>query len=134
MNFVQNISRKKAIAHGETVTWWWVSYRLTAVTLIFRHRNNEEMKLQFLILTIGVIIEGGAICTFFTIPILHRVYKKKIPWHEKLWYSHLVPVIAMLVTWSLVLIVGLGNILSYILFPCTDSKSTVCSILISYPG
>jgi hypothetical protein len=116
------------------VTWWWVALRLTTVAIIFRHRNNEEMKMQFIILTVGVIIDGSAIATILAIPILRRVFKENIPWDEDMWYSHLVTSISMLITWFLVLLVGYGNVLSYLLFPCTDSRSTVCSILISYPG
>ena len=133
VNFVQNICRQRTIIQCVTVTWWWVSYRITAVAIVLRHPNDEEMKMQFRILMFGLIVEGSALCTFLALPILRRVFKS-IPWHEKLWHSHLVSSIAMLVFWAMVLIVGFGEKLTYILYPCTDSKSSVCSILISYPG
>jgi hypothetical protein len=133
VNFVQNICRQRTIIHSVTVTWWWVLYRITAVAIVLRHPNDEEMKMQFRILMFGLIVEGSALCTFFALPILRR-FSKKIPWHEKLWHSHLVSSIAMLVFWAMVLIVGFGEKLTPILYPCTNSKSSVCSILISYPG
>ena len=133
VDLAQNICRQEAIAHSVTVTWWWVSYRITAVAIVLRHRNDEEMKVQFQILMSGVIVEGSALCTFLALPIICRVFKN-IPWHEKLWYSHLVSSIAMLVFWAMVLVVGFGEKLTYVLYPCTGSKSSVCSFLISYPG
>jgi hypothetical protein len=136
VNFVQNICQQRtiiSITHSVTITWWWVSYRITAVAIVLRHPNNEEMNMQFRILILGLIVEGSALCTFLALPILRRVFKN-IPWHEKLWHSHLVSSITMLVFWVMVLTVGFGEKLTYILYPCTDSKSSVCSILISYPG
>ena len=83
VNFVQNICRQRTIIHSVTVTWWWVSYRITAVAIVLRHPNDEEMKRQFRILIFGLIVEGTALCTFLALPILRRVFKNN-PWHEKL--------------------------------------------------
>jgi len=121
------------MTHNATVTWWWIAYRITAIAIILRRRNDEEMKLQFQILMFGLVVEGSALCTFLALPIIRRVFKN-IPCNEKLWYSHLVSSIAMLIFWAMVLIVGFGDKMTYVLYPCTDSKSSVCSILISYPG
>lgn len=114
-------------------TWWWIAYRIVAVVIILRHRNDKEMKTRFQILMVGLAVEGSALCIFLAIPILRRAFKN-MPWHEKLWYSHRVASIAMLVFWAVVLIIGFGDELPNILFPCTDSKVSVCSILISYPS
>ena len=120
--------------HDITATWWWIAYRIIAgAVVIIRHRNDEEMKLRFRILVFGLIVEGSALCTFLAIPIFRQVVKK-IPWHKKLWYSHRVASISMLIFLAVVLIVGFVEKLPNILFPCTDRKSFVCSILISYPG
>jgi hypothetical protein len=117
--------------HDVTATWWWIAYRIVAVAIvIIRHRNDEEMKMRFRILMFGLIVEGSALCTFLAIPIFRRVFKK-IPWHEKLVVLAPRCSIAMLIFWAMVLIVGLGEKLTYILYPCTDSESSVCSILIS---
>ena len=124
---------RRLFTHSVTVTWWWVSYRITAVAIVLRHRNDEEMKLQFQILMVGLIVEGSALCTFLALPIIRRFFKN-LPLDEKLWYSHLVSSISMLVFWAMVLIVGFGETLTYILYPCTGSQSSICSILISYPG
>jgi len=67
-NSVQNTW--KPIIHDVTATWWWIAYRIVASAVITtRHRNDEEMKLRFRILTFGLIVEGSALCTFLAIPI-----------------------------------------------------------------
>ena len=120
--------------HDVTATWGWIAYRIvTSAVVIIRHRNDEEMKSRFRILVFGLIVEGSPLCTFLAIPIFHHVFKK-IPSHEKLWYSHRVASIAMLIFWAVVLVIGFVEKLPNILFPCTDRKSSVCSILISYPS
>ena len=97
---------KKPIIHDVTATWWWIAYHIVASAVItIRNRNDEEMKLQFRILTFGLIVKGSALCTFLAIPIFRRVFKK-IPWHKKEWYSHCVTSTAMFVFWAMVLIVG----------------------------
>ena len=82
---------------------------------------------------VGLIVEGSALCTFLALPIIRRFFKN-LPLDEKLWYSHLVSSISMLVFWAMVLIVGFGEKLTYVLYPCTDSTSPVCSFLTWYPG
>jgi hypothetical protein len=117
--------------HLTTVTWWWIAYRLSAMVIILRHRNDEEMKWRFRILMSAVVVEGSSLCTFLAIPVLRR-FSTKVPWHKELWDRHYGSSIAMLVSWLLVVIIGFGDKLPNIVFPCTDSKFFVCSILISY--
>ena len=120
--------------HNVTATWSWIAYRIVAsAVVVIRHRNDEEMKLRFRILVFGLIVEGGALCTFLAIPIFRRVFKK-LPWREKEWYSHRVTSTAMFIFWAVVLIIGFFEQLPNIFFPCTDSKSSACSDLLRYLG
>jgi hypothetical protein len=119
--------------HLTTVTWWWIAYHSIAIVIVLQHRNDEEMKWRFRILMLGLIVEGSALCTFLALPVLRLVFKN-MPWHKKYWNGHRVASIAMLVFWAVVLIIGFDDKLPNFLFPCTDSQSFVCSILISYAG
>jgi hypothetical protein len=89
------------------------------------------MKLQVRILVFGAVVEGLALGAYFMLPHLCRV-TQKIPWHEELWYSHRIPSYAMFIFLGMVLLIGFRDTLPNVLFPCTDSTSSFCSVLLFY--
>jgi len=102
-----------------------------AIVNILRNRGEPDLALQVLTLTVGLAVESVLLCSFFLIPFLPYLFK----WARRdrgLRYGHLPPLLAMLAAWILVVVIGLRKELPNILFPCSDSTSMVCRVLITY--
>lgn len=125
--------RRHVYAHQyEKASWWWIALRILAIVNILRNRQKAEMVLQFRILTVGLSIEAFLLVWFFSIPLLHRLGFRWMHWDNILWYSHLTPLFAMLLSWIGVVVIGLWADLPNIFFPCSGSTTEFCKALLAY--
>ena len=113
------------------VSWWWIFFRIVAIVNILRNRSDHKLALQFFTLKVGLIIECVLLGWFFSIPVMAYLFKWA-HWDYGLWSSRLPPLLAMLIAWVLVVVIGLRGDLPNILLPCSGSTSMVCSFLIRY--
>ncbi|KJA17718.1 hypothetical protein HYPSUDRAFT_46050 [Hypholoma sublateritium FD-334 SS-4] len=111
-------------------TWWWIAFRIHGVVKILRNRNNPEMAVQLYILITGLAVELVFLLWYFSIP-LFSYFLKRWHWNHRLWYEHLPPLLAMLLSWVLVVVFGLWVELPNIFFPCSGSTSLLCRALIT---
>lgn len=124
--FVQNL-----INFHHAATWWWIAFRIHGVVKILRNRDNPEMAVQLYILITGLAVELVFLVWYFSIPLFPYFLKRWL-WNHRLWYEHLPPLLAMLLSWVLVVVFGLWVELPNIFFPCSGSTSMICRALITW--
>ena len=112
-------------------TWWWIAFRTHAVVKILRNRDKPELTVQFRILIAGLTLQFICLVWYFSFFILARFSKRCADRKGAVWAKHRTPLLAILLSWVLVIVFGLWVELPNIFFPCTSNTSIFCRLLIS---
>ncbi len=101
------------------------------VIKILRNRDKPEMTLQFRILIAGLTLQFIFLVWYFSLFLLACVFKRWAHGNSPIWAERRTPLLAILLSWVLIIVFGLWVELPNIFFPCTRNMSMFCRLLIS---